>query len=123
MQPFELFSLELQVSRRKLRQRFQLPDEFRFHLEDNGVVQSWGDRLTSLPGPGRRSSRRKTKSVFAGMAAIGIAAIGILYYASNEGKESKQRGGMTQGAAMVQENDKPVVFGAILTGQASCSGM
>ena len=37
------------------------------------------------------------------MAAVGIAAVAILYYASNEGKEYKQRVGITQRAAMVRE--------------------
>ena len=53
-------------------------------------------------------------------AVIGIAAICTLFYAGNEENENKQRATITQPTAAVREDDKPVVFDAILKDQASC---
>ena len=120
MQAYEIFILELQAARKRLRKIFELPDGCRSHLEHNGVVQSWEERPVSLARPWKRSSRINTKRVCAATAVIGIAAICTLFYAGNEGNENKQRATITQPTAAVREDDKPVVFDAILKDQASC---
>ena len=120
MQAYETFILELQAARKRLRKTFELPDGCRSHLEYNGVVQSCEERPVSLPRLWKRSSRINTKRVCAATAVIGIAAICTLFYAGNEGNENKQRATITQPTAAVRENDKPVVFDAILKDQASC---
>jgi len=120
MQAYEIFILELQAARKRLRKTFELPDGCRSHLEHNGVVQSWEERPVSLARPWKRSSRINTKRVCAATAVIGIAAICTLFYAGNEGNENKQRATITQPTAAVREDDKPVVFDAILKDQASC---
>ena len=120
MQAYEIFILESQAARKRLRKTFELPDGCRSHLEHNGVVQSWEERPVSLARPWKRSSRINTKRVCAATAVIGIAAICTLFYAGNEGNENKQRATITQPTAAVREDDKPVVFDAILKDQASC---
>lgn len=120
MQAYEIFILELQAARKRLRKTFELPDGCRSHLEHNGVVQSCEERPVSLPRPWKRSSRINTKRVCAATAVIGIAAICTLFYAGNEGNENKQRATITEPTAAVRENDTSVVFDAILKDQASC---
>ena len=120
MQAYEIFILESQAARKRLRKTFELPDDCRFHLEHNGVVQSCQERPVSLPKPWKRSSRINTRRVCAATAVIGIAAICTLFYAGNEGNENKQKATITQPTVAVRENDKPVVFDAILKDQASC---
>ena len=120
MQAYEIFILELQAARKRLRKTFELPDGCRSHLEHNGVVQSWEERPVSLARPWKRSSRINTKRVCAATAVVGIGAICTLFYAGNEENENKQRATITQPTAAVRENDKPVVFDAILKDQASC---
>ena len=120
MQAYEIFILELQAARKRLRKTFELPDGCRSHLEHNEVVQSCKERPVSFPRPWKRSSRINTKRVCAATVVIGIAAICTLFYAGNEGNENKQRATMTQATAAVRENDKPIVFDAILKDQASC---
>ena len=120
MQAYEIFILESQAARKRLRKIFELPDGCRSHLEHNGVVQRCEERPVSLPRPWKRSSRINTKTVCAATAVIGIAAICALYYAGNEGNENNQRVTITQPTAAARENDKPVVFDPILKDQASC---
>src|SRR5215471_16151921 len=91
MQAYEIFILELQAARKRLRKTFELPDGCRSDLEHNGVVQSCEERPISLPRPWKRSSRINTKRVYAATAVIGIAAICTLFYAGNKGNENKQR--------------------------------
>ena len=116
MQPLPLLILESQAARNKLRKTFELGNDCRSHFEQNGVVQSCEERPVSPPS-WERSSRINTKRVCAATAVIGIAAICTLFYAGNE---NKQRATITQPTAAVRENDKPVVFDAILKDQASC---
>ena len=120
MQAYEIFILELQAARKRLRKTFELPDGCRSHLEHNGVVQSCEERPVSLRRTWKRSSRINTKRVCAATAVVGIGAICTLFYAGNEGNENKQRATITQPTAAVRENDKPVVFDAILKDQAFC---
>ena len=120
MQAYEIFILELQAARKRLRKTFELPDGCRSHLEHNGVVQSCEERPVSLRRTWKRSSRINTKRVCAATAVVGIGAICTLFYAGNEENENKQRATITQPTAAVREDDKPVVFDAILKDQASC---
>ena len=120
MQAYEIFILESQAARKRLRKTFELPDGCRSHLEHNGVVQSCEERPVSLRRTWKRSSRINTKRVCAATAVVGIGAICTLFYAGNEENENKQRAMITQPTAAVRENDKPVVFDAILKDQASC---
>ena len=120
MRAYEIFILESQAARKRLRKTFELPDGCRSHLEHNGVVQSCEERPVSLRRTWKRSSRINTKRVCAATAVVGIGAICTLFYAGNEENENKQRATITQPTAAVRENDKPVVFDAILKDQASC---
>src|SRR5262249_48869996 len=101
MQGFQLFILESQAARKRLREIFEFPDGCRSHLEHNGLVQSCDVQPASLLRPWKRWGRISTKRVCAAMAVIGIAAIGALCYASSEGNENKPRARRTQPAAAV----------------------
>ena len=97
MQAYEIFILELQAARKRLRKTFELPDGCRSHLEHNGVVQSCEERPVSLPRPWKRSSRINTKRVCAVTVVIGTAAIGAVFYANNQGNQNKGRITVTAG--------------------------
>jgi rhodanese-related sulfurtransferase len=112
MQAFELFILESQAAKERLRKTFKLPDGCRSHFEHNGKVQSCGGLQPTPSRPWKRSGRTNIKGVCAATAVIGIAAIGTLLYPGTET--------VTQPAATVQKDDKPVVFDAILKDRASC---
>jgi hypothetical protein len=120
MQAYEIFILESQAARKRLRKTFELPDGCRSHLEHNGVVQSCEERPVSLRRTWKRSSRINTKRVCAATAVVGIGAICTLFYAGNEENENKQRATITQPTAAARENDKPVAFDPILKDQTSC---
>jgi hypothetical protein len=120
MQAIERFILESEAAKKRLREIFEMPDGCRSHLEHNPVVQSCQEGPVSLARPWKGFNRINTKRVCAATAVIGIAAICTLFYAGNEGNESRQRATITQRTAAVRENDKPVVFDAILKDQTSC---
>ena len=117
MQSLPLLILESQAARNRLRKTFELGNDCRSRFEQNGVARSCEERPVSLPGPWKRSSRINTKRVCTATAVIGIAAIGTLFYQATKETKISRGQTITRLAAAVQENDKPVVFDAILKDQ------